>query len=105
MDSNKKPVTGAEERLQMVISELDITIDFLLEKSMFLVLELQEMANKDISDEKGAIRFAYNQPRMYMVSAIAYDYLAQMQSALTSLIIQENREFVRKKIRRRKTDE
>ena len=44
MDSNKKPVTEAEERLQTVISELDTTIGDLLDKADYVLKQLMESA-------------------------------------------------------------
>lgn len=92
MESNKKPGTEAEGRLQTVISELDITIDDLLGKASFAIMQIQELAaGQGISVADNPLGFAYQQPRMEMFSHIAYDYVARAQSALTSLILRERR--------------
>lgn len=93
MDSNKKPVTEAEERLQTVISELDTTISDLLDKSSFVIMQFQELAAEQrISVVDKAVEFAYKQSHMEMFSHIALDYVEQAQSALTSLILRERKE-------------
>lgn len=90
MDSNKKPVTEAEERLQTVISELDTTISDLLDRAGFALIELMEVAAvhvDDMPDDK-----AKNLNRVNRLADIAYDYVARAQSALTSLILRERSE-------------
>lgn len=93
MESNKKPGTEAEGRLQTVISELDTTISDLLDKSSFVIMQFQELAAEQrISVVDKAVEFAYKQSHMEMFSHIALDYVEQAQSALTSLILRERRE-------------
>lgn len=90
MESNKKPVTETEERLQTVISELDITISDLLDRAGFALIELMEVAAvhvDDMPDDK-----SNNLNRVNRLADIAYDYVARAQSALTSLILRERRE-------------
>ena len=86
MDSNKKPVTEAEGRLQTVISELDVTIGDLLDKADFALMELMEGLK---NSQKNDVR---RMARTDTYANIAYDYLAQAQSTLTSLILRERRE-------------
>ena len=89
MDSNIKTVTEAERRLQTVVSEFDNTVDDFLQKGKFALMELMEVSAvhaDDTPDERAHLN------RAHMLADIAYDYLAQAQSALTCLIIRENRE-------------
>lgn len=93
MDLNKKTVTGPEERLQTVIEELDITIDDLLDKASFTIMQFQKLAEEQrISITDKAVELAYKQSHMEMLSRISLDYVGQAQSALTSLILRERRE-------------
>ena len=90
MDSNKKPVTEAEERLQTVISELDITIGDLLDKADFVLMELMEVVAVHVDNTPDDKAKKIN--RVNGLADIAYDYVARAQSALTSLILRERRE-------------
>lgn len=93
MDLNKKTVTGPEGRLQTVIEELDITIDDLLDKASFTIMQFQKLAEEQrISITDKAVELAYKQSHMEMLSRISLDYVGQAQSALTSLILRERRE-------------
>lgn len=86
MDSNKKPVTEAERRLQTIISELDITISDLLDKAGFALMELVEGLRDPRKDD------VRRMVKADTYADIAYDYLTRAQSTLTSLILRERRE-------------
>lgn len=86
MDSNKKSVTKAEERLQTVITELDITISDLLDKADFALTELMERLKDPQKND------THRMVKADVYTDIAYDYVARAQSALTSLILRERRE-------------
>ena len=88
MESNKKPGTEAEGRLQTVISELDVTIGDLLDKADFALMELIVAVHVDNTPDDKAKKIN----RVNGLADIAYDYVARAQSALTSIILRERRE-------------
>lgn len=88
MDSYKGPVAGPGERLQTVISELDITISDLLDKADFALIELMEGLRDPQKND------VHKMVKTDIYANIAYDYLSQAQSAITSLILRERREGV-----------
>ncbi|MFG6330505.1 MAG: hypothetical protein K1W28_01545 [Lachnospiraceae bacterium] len=90
MDSNKKPVTGAEERLQAVIEELDIVAEDFLEKGKFILSELTKTTTISRNDTPN-IR-TENLNRANKLADVALDYLAQAQSVLVNLKIREGRQ-------------
>ena len=94
MDSNKKPVTEAEKRLQTVISELDTTIGDLLDKADFVLMELMEAAAvraDDMPDDKDD-----KLSRVNRLAEIACDYLTQASITLMCLIERENWAYTKK---------
>ncbi|MCI8363461.1 MAG: hypothetical protein HFG34_00680 [Eubacterium sp.] len=90
MESNKKPGTEAEGRLQTVISELDVTIGDLLDKADFALMELMEVVAVHVDNTPDDKAKKIN--RVNGLADIAYDYVARAQSALTSIILRERRE-------------
>lgn len=82
MDSNENSVTRAELRLQVVIEELDITVDGLLDKANFVLMELAE----GLKDSQKHIARRVMEAGTY--ANIACDYIVQAQSTLTSIIEQ-----------------
>lgn len=90
MDSNKKPVTGAEERLQTIIEGLDIVAEDFLEKGKFILSELME-TTKIYRDDTPNIR-TENLNRANKLADVALDYLAQAQSVLVNLKIREGKQ-------------
>lgn len=91
MYSDKKTVIEAEGRLRTVIEELDVTVGDMLDKADFILTELMEAAAvhaDDTPDDKNN-----KLGRVNRLAEIVYDYHAQAQSALTSLILRERREF------------
>ena len=90
MDSNKKPGTEAEGRLQTVISELDVTIGDLLDKADFVLMELMEVVAVHVDNTPDDKAKKIN--RVNGLADIAYDYVVRAQSALTSIILRERRE-------------
>lgn len=89
MESNKKPVTGPDERLQTVISELDTTVDDFLEKGKFALMELMEVAAVH-ADDTPNIR-TRNLNRANTLADITHDYLTQAQSVITSIVLRESK--------------
>ena len=89
MELNEKAVTEAERRLQAVISELDDTMDDFLEKSRFVLMELVKVSTIHVDDTPDTRTRNLN--RANMLANIAYDYLAQAQSAITSLVLREGK--------------
>ena len=89
MELNEKAVTEAERRLQAVISELDDTVDNFLEKGRFVLMDLVEVSGLHVDDTPD-IR-TRNLNKANMLANIAYDYLAQAQSVITSLVLQEGK--------------
>ncbi len=89
MESNKKPVTGPEERLQTVISELDTTVDDFLEKGKFALMELMEAAAVH-ADDTPDIR-TRNLNRANTLADITHDYLTQAQSVITCIVLRESK--------------
>ena len=79
MESNKKPGTEAEGRLQTVISELDVTIGDLLDKADFALMELMEVVAVHVDNTPDDKAKKIN--RVNGLADIAYDYVVRAQSA------------------------
>ncbi len=95
MESNKKPVTGPDERLQTVISELDTTVDDFLEKGRFVLMELMEAAAIH-TDDTPDIR-TRNLSKANTLADITHDYLTQAQSVITSIVLRESKAWTERR--------
>lgn len=84
-------IASQEEKLRIIISELDSTIDDLLWKGKFVLTELMDLTEKGSDNEKEACEFAYNQERMDMLAHIAFDYVHQAQCVLNEIVVRESK--------------
>lgn len=80
-----------KDRLEMVIYELDSTINDFLEKGLFSITQLMELTSGEPEDEKEVHLFAHEQSRMNMFANIAYDFVYQAQHELNEIICREYR--------------
>ncbi len=74
-----------EEHLNRIIFELDSTIDDLLEKGKFALIDERP---ENVND---ACSFASNQEKMNMFAHVAFDYLDRVQSGIGEIVIKERR--------------
>lgn len=84
-------IAGQANRLKDILFELDCTVDDLLEKGKFALAESMELFDEAPDTTEKACAFAYNQKRINMLICIAFDYLAQAQSTLNTIVIRERR--------------
>lgn len=80
-----------ENRLKVIISELDSTIDDLLEKGKFALCELMDLVDEKPEDINDTCAFTSNQRRMNMLANIAFDYLYRAQNELEEMVTLERR--------------
>lgn len=80
-----------KDRLEMVIYELDATIDDFLEKGKFLIMQLMELTDRNLEDEKEVYLFAHEQSRMNMFANMAFDYIYKAQNELKEIVTREER--------------
>ena len=84
-------ISEQENRLKVIISELDSTIDDLLEKGKFALCELMDLVDEKPEDINDTCAFASNQRRMNMLANIAFDYLYRAQNELEEMVTLERR--------------
>lgn len=84
-------ISEQENRLKVIISELDSTIDDLLEKGKFALCELMDLVDEKPEDINDTCAFASNQRRMNMLANIAFDYLYRAQGGLEEIVTLECR--------------
>ena len=84
-------ISEQENRLKVIISELDSTINDFLEKGKFALIELMELIDEKPSNINAACMFAGKQERVNMFVNIAFDYLHRAQGGLEEIVTMERR--------------
>lgn len=78
--------------MRTILHELDVTVSSDLEKCRFVLGELLSMADEPVNNEKDALAYACNQPRIEQYACIAIDYLAQAMRAIGDIIQREKKQ-------------
>lgn len=91
----KKPlateiITDMQDKINCILMDLEaVVID--IDKSMFPISEIAELAGSEIRSNTEALEFAYNHDRIFKYADIAYDYVSRVKSDLEDLIIRTKR--------------